>query len=132
MSTEAADVAMAATATRAGRDCGSHRATVSRAATCQGTNTGTCDMHPVGERMRRGEVRDVFQGIDDEPRLFDLGAAVVTIANVGLQGCNPEAHLVIEEEIDLVWKQVPVIHEVLREGSTERGLRLFQVDVSAV
>jgi hypothetical protein len=31
---------------------------------------------------------------------------------MGLQGLNPEAHLVIEEEIDLVWKQVPVIHGV--------------------
>jgi hypothetical protein len=40
---------------------------------------------------------DVFQCIEDEARLLDLFAAVSTIANMGLQGCNPEAHLVIEE-----------------------------------
>src|SRR4029079_8382742 len=39
---DAADVARAATANRADRDCGSHLTTVSRAVTCQGTNTGTC------------------------------------------------------------------------------------------
>ena len=49
-------------------------------------------------------MRDVFQCIDDEPSLFDFEAAVFTIANVGLQGLDPEAHLVIEEKIDLVWK----------------------------
>ena len=38
--------------------------------------------------------------------------AVGTITNVGLQGCNPEAHLVIEEEVDLVWKKVPMVHWV--------------------
>ena len=38
------------------------------------------------------------------PSLVDLRPAVGTIANMGLQGGNPEAHLVIEEEVDLVWK----------------------------
>jgi hypothetical protein len=61
--------------------------------------------------MGRSEVRNILQSIDDEPGLFDFEAAVFTIANVGLQGLDPEAHLVIEEKIDLVWKQVPVIHE---------------------
>ena len=60
--------------------------------------------HPVRERVGRGEVGEVFQRVHDEPRLVELGAAVGAIANMGLQGCNPEAHLVIEEEIDLVWK----------------------------
>jgi hypothetical protein len=55
-------------------------------------------------------MREILQSVDDEPRLFDLEAAVLTITNVGLQGLDPEAHLVIEEKIDLVWKQVPVIH----------------------
>src|SRR4030095_16970640 len=41
---DAADVARAPTANRADRDCGSHLAAVSRAVTCQGTNTGTCAM----------------------------------------------------------------------------------------
>jgi hypothetical protein len=27
-----------------------------------------------------------------------------TVADVSFQGCNPEAHLVVEEEVDLVWK----------------------------
>jgi hypothetical protein len=56
-------------------------------------------------------VRKVFQLGDDHSRLVDPGAAVHTITNVSLQGVGPEAHLVIvEEEIDLVWKKVPVIH----------------------
>ena len=42
--------------------------------------------------------------LPDEPRLFDFEAAVFAITNVGLQGLDPEAHLVIEEKIDLVWK----------------------------
>jgi hypothetical protein len=62
--------------------------------------------------MGRGKVRDVFQGVDDEASLLDLRLAMGTIANMGFQGCNPEAHLVIEEEIDLVWKQVPMVHWV--------------------
>ena len=37
---------------------------------------------------------------------------VITITNVGFQGCYPEAHLVIEEEVDLVWKKVPMVHWV--------------------
>jgi len=49
-------------------------------------------------------MRDVLQSIDDEPGLFDFEAAVFAITNVGLQGLDPEAHLVIEEKIDLVWK----------------------------
>ena len=47
---------------------------------------------------------EIFQRVHDESCLVELGSAVGTIANVGLQGSNPEAHLVIEEEIDLVWK----------------------------
>jgi hypothetical protein len=54
--------------------------------------------------MGRGEVRSVFQGVHNEPGFVDLCLALRTIANMGLQGCNPEAHLVIEEEVDLVWK----------------------------
>ncbi|HTE44446.1 MAG TPA: hypothetical protein VK636_04290 [Gemmatimonadaceae bacterium] len=53
---------------------------------------------------------DVFQGIEYEARFVDLRAAMRTIANMSLQGGNPEAHLVIEEEVDLVWKKMPVIH----------------------
>jgi hypothetical protein len=29
---------------------------------------------------------------------------------MGLQGGDPEAHLVINEQVDFVWKQVPMIH----------------------
>src|SRR6185437_9743356 len=67
---------------------------------------------PIGESVRRCEMGHVLDSIDDRARVFDLGATVGAIATVGLQGCNPEAHLVIEEEIDLVWKQVPVVHGV--------------------
>jgi hypothetical protein len=49
-------------------------------------------------------VRSVFQRFHEEPSFVDLCPAVGTFANMGLQGGNPEAHLVIEEEIDLVWK----------------------------
>ena len=60
--------------------------------------------HPVGKGVGRSEMGDVFQGVHNQLCLVDLGSALGTIANVGLQGCNPEAHLVIEEEVDLVWK----------------------------
>jgi hypothetical protein len=71
----------------------------------------------------------VFQRIDDDACVLDFGAAVGAIANMGFQGLNPEAHLVVEEEIDLVRKQVPVIHGVTDEDygaaassvSTEEG-----------
>jgi len=50
-------------------------------------------------------MRKIFQRVDDEPSLINLHSALGTITNVGLQGVRPEAHLVIvEEEIDLVWK----------------------------
>jgi hypothetical protein len=56
---------------------------------------------------------EVFQGIHDEAGVVDLRAALGTIANMGLQGVHPKAHLVIvEEEVDFVGKQVPVIHGV--------------------
>jgi hypothetical protein len=42
--------------------------------------------------------------------LLDLRATIGAIANMGPQGVDPEAHLVIEEQVDLVWKQVPVVH----------------------
>jgi hypothetical protein len=68
--------------------------------------------------MRRSEVREVFQRVHDEPGFIDPGATLRTITNVGLQGRNPEAHLVIEEKIDLVWKQVPMVHGI-SEGAYE-------------
>jgi hypothetical protein len=50
-------------------------------------------------------MREILQRIQDESRLVYLRSAVGAIANVGLQGCNPEAHLVaVEEQVDLVWK----------------------------
>jgi len=55
-------------------------------------------------------MRNVFQRVDDKPRLLDSGATVVTLIEVGLQGLNPEANLVVEQKVDLVWKKVPVIH----------------------
>jgi len=63
-------------------------------------------------------MRKILERIDDEPSLIHPGSAVGAALNMGLQGCNPEAHLVIEEQVDLVWKQVPVIH-----GVSEGGLR---------
>jgi hypothetical protein len=55
--------------------------------------------------MRRGEVRKVLESLHDHPGFLDAYAAIRTVANVGLQGIHPEAHLVIvEEKIDLVWK----------------------------
>jgi len=60
--------------------------------------------------VRRREVRDVFQRIDDKAGLLDSSATFVTLLEVGLEGLNPEANLVVEQEVDLVWKKVPVIH----------------------
>jgi len=57
-------------------------------------------------------MRKILERLNDEPSVVHLGSAVGAALNMGLQGCNPEAHLVIEEKIDLVWKQVPVIHGV--------------------
>src|SRR6185503_14650083 len=67
---------------------------------------------PVGEVVRRREMGEIFERIHDEAGFIDLRAAFGTIANMGFQGVYPEAHLVIEEEVDLIWKQVPVIHGV--------------------
>jgi hypothetical protein len=72
---------------------------------------------------------EIFQRVDDEARVLDPHAAIGTIANMGLQGLNPEAHLVIEEEIDLVWKQVPVIHGV---SEKDYGARLVMVSADFV
>src|SRR6185437_7878976 len=60
-----------------------------------------------------------------EARLFDSGRALGARTNVGLQGTYPEAHLVIEEEVDLVWKQVSVDHGV-SELTTAVGVHWFQ------
>ena len=68
--------------------------------------------HPIGKPVRRRKMRDVFQRIQDEASFVDFGPTVIAITNMGLQGCYPEAHLVIEEEIDLVWKKVPMVHWV--------------------
>jgi hypothetical protein len=53
---------------------------------------------------------NVFQRIDDKTRLLDASATFVTLGEVGLEGLNPEANLVVEQEVDLVWKKMPVIH----------------------
>ncbi|HEY4218855.1 MAG TPA: hypothetical protein VGM67_17060 [Gemmatimonadaceae bacterium] len=58
------------------------------------------------------EVRNVFQCIDHEAGVFHLPATLPTLAQMGLQGTYPEAHLVIEEEVDLVWEQVSMVHWV--------------------
>jgi hypothetical protein len=57
-------------------------------------------------------MREVFQHAHHEAGFLDLCTAFRALADVGPQGIHPKAHLVIEEEVDLVWKQVPVIHEV--------------------
>ena len=57
-------------------------------------------------------MRHVFQQIDREPGLIESLAALDAITKVGLQGCYPKAHLVVDEEIDFVWKQMSVIHGV--------------------
>jgi hypothetical protein len=66
--------------------------------------------HPIGKRMSRRKVRNSFQSPDDLSGLLDLRPALGTIANMGLQGGYPEAHLVINEQVNFVWKQVPMIH----------------------
>jgi hypothetical protein len=50
--------------------------------------------------------------VRDETGFLDPRATIGARTNVGLQGTYPEAHLVIEEEVDLVWKQVSVDHGV--------------------
>ena len=65
-------------------------------------------------------MRSILQRLRDGTSFVELRTAVGAIAKMGLQGSNPEAHLVIEEEIDLVWKQVSMIHwspGVCTEGS---------------
>jgi hypothetical protein len=71
--------------------------------------------HPIGKGVGWRKVRNTFQGPDDLACLLNLRSALGTIANMGLQGGYPEAHLVINEKVDFVWKQVPMIHRrVLR------------------
>jgi hypothetical protein len=48
---------------------------------------------------------------------------------VGPQGVNPEAHLVVEEQVDFVWKQVPVIHGV-SEAAYGAGFELVSDGLS--
>jgi len=65
-------------------------------------------------------MRSILQRLRDETSFVELRTAVSAIAKMGFQGSNPEAHLVIEEKIDLVWKQVSMIHwspGVCTEGS---------------
>jgi hypothetical protein len=57
-------------------------------------------------------MRSVFQRVDDKTGLLDSSATFVTLLEVGFQGLNPEPNLVVEQEVDLVWKKVPVIHWV--------------------
>ena len=48
-------------------------------------------------------MRDILECADYESRFFDLRTTIGAITNVGFQGTDPEAHLLIEEKIDLVW-----------------------------
>jgi len=58
-------------------------------------------------------MRKILERVNDEASLLHLGSTVGAGLNMSSQGGNPKAHLVIEEEIDLVWKQVPMFHLTL-------------------
>jgi hypothetical protein len=58
------------------------------------------------------EVRDVFQRVDHEASVFHLRSTFRALAQMGPQGIHPEAHLIIDEEVDLVWEQVSMVHWV--------------------
>jgi hypothetical protein len=49
-------------------------------------------------------MRNSFQRRDDLACLLNLRPALGTIANMGLQGGDPKAHLVINEKVDFVWE----------------------------
>ena len=64
-------------------------------------------------------MRDCLQGVYGDACFIDQRAASRAFADMGSKGGHPEAHLVIEEEVDLVWKEVPVVHGV-SGGSVRR------------
>jgi len=61
-------------------------------------------------------VGNSLQGVYGDAGFVDQRTASRALANMGSQGGHPEAHLVIEEEVDLVWKEVPVVHGVSEES----------------
>jgi hypothetical protein len=46
-------------------------------------------------------VRELFDGVGDDPSLLEPELALGTRANVGFQGGNAKTLLIIEEEVDL-------------------------------
>ncbi|HEX4469876.1 MAG TPA: hypothetical protein VH080_10085 [Gemmatimonadaceae bacterium] len=66
--------------------------------------------HGVREAERRSEVLELFDGVSDEPGVLEASKALGARTNVRLEGGNTKTLLVIEEEVDLSWEQVTVIH----------------------
>jgi hypothetical protein len=59
---------------------------------------------------------DRLEGVQRHPRILDASPAFVAFAQMGAKRGNAKAHLIIEEEVDLVGKQVPMVHEVSGEA----------------
>jgi hypothetical protein len=57
-------------------------------------------------------VRYGLQSVHGDACFVDEPAALRTLADVRPEGGHAKAHLVIEEEVDLVRKKVPVVHGV--------------------
>ena len=78
------------TANRAERDCGSHwRHRIPRG-DVPGNEHRNLRHHPIGERVRRREMRDVFQRIHDEARLVDLARQSAQSRMWAFRGATPK------------------------------------------
>jgi hypothetical protein len=55
---------------------------------------------------------DALEDVYRHLRILDASPALVALAQMGAERGDAKAHLVIEEEIDLVGKQVPMVHGV--------------------
>jgi hypothetical protein len=60
--------------------------------------------HPLGEEGRRRHVRQRLELRRHRARLLELGPALGAASHVRPQGRHAEAHLAVEEKVDLVWK----------------------------
>ena len=113
----------ATAAMRARGDCGSHRATESRAATCAGTNTGTWAMTRSASRGSGAKWGRRSRASTTTRASSSRAAHSPHSATWALKRGEAEAGVAVDQEVDLVGEQVSVLHgHVALYGAGRRGV----------
>jgi hypothetical protein len=58
----------------------------------------------IGEKRRRRKVRQALELRDDKSRGIELRRTFAALPDVRLEGRDAESRLVVEEQVDFVWK----------------------------